>query len=233
MARCQWCTAPLPPNHAVCRYCGKRNDVDLRGVHEFTVVEPDAVRICPLCEIPMKTLDLKLGETFLIERCEKCLSLFFDPNEVETLLEKSADAVFQIDHQRLGKIAGERCSDNKKIRYFKCPVCRTIMNRIHFGARSGVIVDQCVEHGMWLEAGELRRLLEWKRAGGQILDARRKEEREKERREQEMKRAREALKAGADPNAFFDRPDDGPFAPLPDPTETVQSFVRAVIRLFR
>jgi Zn-finger nucleic acid-binding protein len=44
------------------------------------------------------------------------------------------------------------------------------MNRINFGRRSGVITDQCFGHGVWLDAGELKRLVEWKNSGGKIVD---------------------------------------------------------------
>lgn len=234
MARCQWCTAPLPAGRSVCRYCGKRSDIDLRGVHEFTVATPESARICPACEIPMQTLDLNLGGMFLIERCEKCLSLFFDPNEIETVLEKSTSEVFQIDRTRLGELDGVRGREFKKYRYFKCPVCRTAMNRVNFGARSGVVVDQCHAHGMWLESGELRRLLEWKQAGGQILDRRRNDERREEARKEERRRARETPRPdGESGGGLFDQPVGGPLAALPDLADSVNQFVGLVLKLFR
>lgn len=180
----------------------------------------------------MQTIDLRLGGKFLIERCATCLSLFFDPNEVETVLEKSASEVFQIDRKRLGEMDGVRGGGHAPLRYFKCPVCRTPMNRVNFGARSGVIVDHCHAHGMWLEGGELRRLLEWKQAGGQILESRRKEEREEERRKQEIRRAREAPPPGPDSGGFLDRSGGGPFTPY-DAAEAVQTFVNVVLKLFR
>ena len=229
MARCQWCTAPLPPGGALCRYCGKRNDVDLQGVHEFTVAEPASPRICPSCGIPMQTLDLKLGGTFYIERCERCLSLFFDPNEAETLLEKSASAVFQIDRLRLDEITRGRREPQARTRYYSCPVCRTAMNRVSFGARSGVVVDQCPRHGMWLEGGELRRLLEWRKAGGQILDQRRKAEILEEELKLERRRAREGSPARAAGGGLAG---DAPFATPAGPADAVTAFVRTVLRLF-
>jgi Zn-finger nucleic acid-binding protein len=240
MARCQWCTAPLPPRSSVCRYCGRRSDVDLRGVHEFTVAVPASPRVCPACEIPMQTVDLHLGGTFYIERCEKCLSLFFDPNEVETVLEKSAAEAWEIDHGRLDEaVRGAAGAPRERIRYYKCPVCRTAMNRVNFGARSGVIVDRCPAHGVWLEAGELRSLLEWRRAGGQVLDRRRREERLREEREREARRVRDAAAAvaasGPDRGPAFDLAADGlgSAVGLTDAVEAVASVVRAVTRLFR
>jgi Zn-finger nucleic acid-binding protein len=230
MARCQWCTAPLSPGGAPCRYCGRRNDVDLRGVHEFTVAAPDSPRTCPACGIPMQTLDLALGGAFLIERCERCLSLFFDPNEVETLLEKSTAAVFQIDHARLDEATRGRGGASSAVRYYPCPACGTAMNRVNFGARSGVIVDQCPRHGMWLEGGELRRLLEWRKAGGQVLDRRRKSERLAEEQKVERRRADAEARTrseGADAGAGL------PAVLLPgSQSAAVATFVRAVLRLF-
>ncbi len=43
------------------------------------------------------------------------------------------------------------------------------MTRINFGTKSGVIIDQCSAHGVWLDGGELRRLLTWRKAGGELL----------------------------------------------------------------
>ena len=39
----------------------------------------------------------------------------------------------------------------------KCPVCGTGM-RIHEYANSGVAIDECGEHGTWLDSGELERI---------------------------------------------------------------------------
>jgi len=62
------------------------------------------------------------------------------------------------------------------------------MNRVSFGTKSGVVVDRCKEHGIWLNGGELRHLFEWKKAGGKLLHEQREEEKkEMERKEQEIR----------------------------------------------
>jgi len=63
------------------------------------------------------------------------------------------------------------------------------MNRINFGHRSGVIVDQCRPHGLWLDSGELKHLLDWKKAGGQLLHEEIRDRREKERQRAERSSA--------------------------------------------
>lgn len=184
MANCSNCSAPLPPDSLICEYCGSRNDVDLRGVHHYTTHECDTKRTCPRCDIPLGTIDLNIEGRFLIERCDRCLGLFFDPNELETLLDATVEKVFLIDRRRLDAITGNARPEGEAIRYLKCPVCARLMNRVNFGARSGVIVDRCRDHGVWLDGGELRRLLEWAKAGGRLLDLEKREQRLKEQAEE-------------------------------------------------
>ena len=43
------------------------------------------------------------------------------------------------------------------------------MNSQNLGRRSGVLVDLCRVHGIWLDGGELRKVCEWWRAGGEHL----------------------------------------------------------------
>lgn len=185
MANCSNCSAPLPPHSIVCEYCGSRNDVDLRGVHRYTTHETESRRACPRCGIPLRTIDLRIGGKFLMERCDQCLGLFFDPGELEALLDATVEKVFVIDRQRLDAITDAARPGGEPIRYLKCPVCSKLMNRVNFGAKSGVIVDRCRDHGVWLDGGELRRLLEWVKAGGRLLDGERREQRLKEREEQD------------------------------------------------
>ncbi len=141
-------------------------------------------RVCPHCDKALQTIDLQLREDFFIERCASCYGLFFDPGEIETLLESSVSNVFEINTQLLRNINKERYSKDQKVKYIKCPVCRNFMRRVNFGYRSGVIVDRCKKHGVWLDNGEIVHLLEWKKAGGQMLHERQL------RREREPTRSR-------------------------------------------
>lgn len=187
MANCCNCSAPLPPNTIKCEYCGSRNDIDLVGINFYTTHELDAARICPRCNIPLQTINLKTGDKFLIERCDACLGLFFDPGELEALLEASVTNVFAVNQTQLESINNSLRSGDYSVTYVKCPVCSQMMNRVNFGAKSGVIVDRCKDHGVWLDGGELRHLMEWMKAGGKLLDQQRREEQKKEQVAQERK----------------------------------------------
>lgn len=194
MANCMNCGAPLPAGSGICQYCHTRNDIDLRGIHKYTMEEPESARTCPRCNIPLQTLDLKFPGKFLIEKCSECYGLFFDPGELEALLEKSVANVFDINYKQIENIKSQRRHGDYPVKYIKCPVCRKLMNRINFGSDSGVIVDKCKDDGVWLDGGELKQLMEWMKAGGQLLHHKKKMEQEKLELEQEKRKIREKAK---------------------------------------
>ena len=191
MARCLNCSAPLPDNSPVCTYCGTHNDVDFNAVSAFTVAKPQAERTCPICAVPLQTIDIATGQHYYIERCQRCFGLFFDPGELDALLATTVTNVFTIDTQRLNEImnSGPPCEDI--VTYKKCPVCSKLMNRVNFGARSGVVVDTCKDHGIWLDGGELRRLMEWRKAGGQLYHEQVEQDKEKQDQEREKRQAQQ------------------------------------------
>lgn len=107
------------------------------------------------------------------------MGIFFDPGELEALLEKSVSNVFEINHRHLESINRKLYNRTTRVQYIKCPVCNEFMRRTNFGSRSGVIVDKCRDHGVWLDGGELKRLMNWKKAGGELLHEKLKAEKEK------------------------------------------------------
>lgn len=79
------------------------------------------------------------------------------------------------------------------VRYVPCPDCGKVMNRVNFAKTSGVILDACKGHGVWCDVDELRRVVEFVRAGG--LDVSRRREAEQlvlERKRLEFVRAMDA-----------------------------------------
>ena len=54
------------------------------------------------------------------------------------------------------------------ISYVPCPDCEHLMNRSNFARSSGVIIDLCKQHGVWFDAEELPRILEFIDKGGLI-----------------------------------------------------------------
>lgn len=233
MANCTNCSAPLPQGSIKCNYCGSRNDTDLKGVHYFTTHELESERICPRCNIQLRTIDLNINGKFLIERCDECLGLFFDPNELEALLEATVANVFTINKSQLQAVRESRTAGEQGAFYIKCPVCSSIMNRVNFGTNSGVIIDRCKQHGVWLDGGELKNLFEWMKAGGKLLQLEREEEKRKtEIRELEQEKRR--LESTRSSSGMF--PDDSGYGlfggPLKNSDPDLFDIVTSAIRFF-
>jgi len=165
MPKCTSCSAPLPPSGIICKYCGTRNDIDLLDKNRSINLRPDLHRVCPVCKTQLKTINIGEKLPLYIERCDSCYGVFFDINELEEMIDFSVKGSQNVDLIKLFQI-----TENPRyidiITYRKCPVCTKTMNRKNFMGQSGVITDICAEHGIWLDSGELRQIMEWVKTGG-------------------------------------------------------------------
>jgi Zn-finger nucleic acid-binding protein len=117
---------------------------------------------------------------------------------LEALLETTVSNVFTINRSQLDTINTAMRSNDYGVSYIKCPICSKLMNRVNFGTKSGVIVDRCKEHGVWLDGGELRHLFEWMKAGGKLLQQERQEQLKKiEEQEQERERRKKQTRSAS------------------------------------
>lgn len=190
--KCSCCGASLLGGRSRCAYCGVTADIDLMGKHYYTTETPEIPRPCPSCGQLMKTVNVGLEQSpFLIERCEKCLGLFFDPGELDSIIEHQIRAVFTVDRLALAGLANTRPED--EVKYRKCPICSKLMNRTNFGGISGVITDQCRNHGLFLDAGELHHILQWTRSGGSIAAA---QERQMQKQTSPQKQFQKSISPG-------------------------------------
>lgn len=181
MARCTSCSAPLPANSPLCEYCGTRNDLDFIELDRYALSRKTSTRMCPLCQKAMQSISLTPDGSFAVERCEQCFGLFFDPGEIQAFLERAVSPAYAVNLKQIYNINRERTRTVKRAAYIKCPQCGQYMNRVNFGFMSGVVMDRCREHGVWLDNGELVQLMEWKKAGGALVDERRKQQKETEK----------------------------------------------------
>ncbi|MDR1760475.1 MAG: zf-TFIIB domain-containing protein [Fibrobacter sp.] len=185
--RCEHCGANLKHAIPVCEYCGTHNDIDLSGRHYYTTHASGQARTCPECKEPMSVIDVGVaGKPFFLDRCDRCLGLFFDAGELDTLLSESIQGINTLNHVRLGELKKSPPAEREKITYRPCPVCGKLMNRQNYGGTSGVIADSCRDHGVYLDAGELYRLFHWRRAGGHLQELPKEEERKKKKKKEPM-----------------------------------------------
>jgi len=149
-----------------CPSCGVRPEIDLRQIH-FRDLGFNPALACPECGSVLTVLEIDTTPRAHIERCGSCQGLFFNPGELEAALDAQSNPLVWLDRPQLNQIADDFDAPRTVV-YRPCPVCREMMGHQNFAGRSGVILDRCGSHGVWLKGSELRRLSEWWRSGGRI-----------------------------------------------------------------
>jgi Zn-finger nucleic acid-binding protein len=105
----------------------------------------------------------QLGALGTLECCRSCGGLWANAAALGELLEAAAGGVLGFEPREVDLLwEGEQTPARPS--YLRCPQCAEMMvRRAHTGAK--VVLDVCTAHGLWLDRGELPRLLEQQRAG--------------------------------------------------------------------
>ena len=196
---CPMCGAPASPDSTACAHCGARLakvacpscfGMIFDGAKfcphcgakvERTEVDANAHRPCPRCKVDLE--DVMLGQTHLLE-CPKCEGIWVGGDTLQQVCndrEKQAAVLGMATH-----LPPPGQGDFEQFHYVPCPVCHQLMNRVNFANCSHVIVDVCKAHGTWFDRDELRKVIEFIRAGGM--------EKSREREIAELERQRSLLK---------------------------------------
>ena len=165
---CEQCGRTGVPTRAVCMYCGGR--LIEQEKREITIR-------CPVCNINMDKGD-QAGIT--LDNCSSCGGTWYDRSELEQLLRKSKDDLEKVEEQpaskdpeepspslgfsrqerdaffrsgRTGNVSRRAVRQSKSV-YRKCPHCQSMMNRVNYLQKTGVVVDVCRQHGIFLDEGE-------------------------------------------------------------------------------
>ncbi|MCG8424977.1 MAG: zf-TFIIB domain-containing protein [Proteobacteria bacterium] len=109
-------------------------------------------RECPRCGEPLASDHIgKLS----VERCLRCFGVWVSASEFNTLLVES-------DRQRhVLERETRHMSETHEETALLCPACSGELLHQNFGRISQVMVDTCRKHGIWFDAGELRRAIEF------------------------------------------------------------------------
>lgn len=201
---CPQCGAGAPANATVCPFCSvKLATIACPGCfgmvflgshhcqHCGAKVQEPRRREGPAWKCPRGCGNLRamtLGHTNFDE-CPTCAGLWLETPVFEQLAAKQEQqAAFVLTPIARSSTAGTPSTET--VRYAPCPECRKLMNRRNFAKSSGVIIDLCADHGVWFDADELRRVIQFIQAGG--LDAARARESMylEEQRRAELFRAR-------------------------------------------
>lgn len=159
---------------------------------------------CPRCECAL--IEVIVG-AFAMEQCPSCAGLWMPVQSFDELVEHA-------EHRAAasGLRVARGAPGDEQVLYPKCPFCAEPMSRVNYARSSGVLINVCRSHGIWLDTNELHEIMQFIRSGGldrarekevrRLKDERSRAERARTRLHEERLREDSAL---------------GPFAPVLGP----------------
>ena len=167
---CPECLARISNQSRYCHHCAT-------PILVVGKVGEKTSKACPRCrqKSVLSTRKVKSSQLNVLE-CTLCAGIWLD-TETFLALERQvielASSGISKEHE---KVVGNlpRTHDGDQNLYRKCPTCDVIMHRRNYGPGSGVVIDQCKDHGFWFDQQELNVILRWIRTGGLLASSKRR-----------------------------------------------------------
>jgi Zn-finger nucleic acid-binding protein len=147
---CPKCMGMMFAGTQFCPHCGVRVTAIQEG--------KETKLACPRCHADL--VDVMVAGTPLDE-CNRCGGLWVDVSNFEHIC-STAEA----QEAATGLHLPPPVALDAHAIYLKCPKCANIMNRMNYASRSGIIINVCTPHGIWLDRDEIRQIIQFIRAGG-------------------------------------------------------------------
>jgi Zn-finger nucleic acid-binding protein len=148
LIKCPQCGKDVNPKSAICPFCGGRLG------DEKSFENP----MCPRCRI---SLECKSEHDIDIYSCPQCNGLWLDPGEFDVLTTEST-----VYREEQLKEEYSRPPLPEKIEYLPCARCGKLMVSKNYAHISGLIIEECGRHGIWLDNGELEKIRQFILDGG-------------------------------------------------------------------
>ncbi|MBD3345672.1 MAG: hypothetical protein GF401_11480 [Chitinivibrionales bacterium] len=149
VGECRSCGRKFNKLMRLCPYCGTFNPM------EATYKEP----FCPACAVKLEN---KIYRDTDLLVCPLCAGMWIDTFEFQVLTSErevfsDSNIPFSFDKKPF---------DPTPQSYVKCVRCRRLMVQSNFKNVSGILLSQCRDHGVWLNAGALTQIRTFIANGG-------------------------------------------------------------------
>jgi Zn-finger nucleic acid-binding protein len=191
IVRCGSCGAGVQDSTETCQYCGSEIVREL-GKHSLICPEclarcADGSRFCTACGVGFRPEQVRIEGHELpcpacstlmparqiggvgVNECLSCHGLWAPGESFDLLVGRAIDARQQASPAELHSLTPRVTGSNparQGVQYRNCPECDGYMARRNYRKKSGVIIDTCSEHGVWLDADELEQIAGFILRGG-------------------------------------------------------------------
>jgi len=159
---CRKCQAEAPS--VPCRRCHAQvfapRDVCICGepCTAWALAEPGDLA-CPRCHGRLAWATVDEGAV-RVEQCARCLGCFARTQDFSELVDREV-AQEPVDLSAfIPPPDASALPRQDLLAETLCPHCSVAMERVRFAQKAAIVIDVCPKHGVWLDAGELPRLLE-------------------------------------------------------------------------
>ncbi|MBI3820838.1 MAG: zf-TFIIB domain-containing protein [Planctomycetes bacterium] len=151
-ALCPKCFAWISSNANYCMECGTTID----SVRPVAIDEDSS---CPRCKC--KLFGRAVGNYSFTE-CVACAGIWLAAGLLERICDE-AETTSTMTDWLATRPAPLMDHPSGAVVYLPCLECHDLMERHNFGGGSGVIYDICKGHGVWLDHGELEKIVKYAR----------------------------------------------------------------------
>lgn len=115
---------------------------------------------CLICNAELTHVN---HEGVTVDSCPSGHGLWLDQGELQKIAHdevnerQDEERHAALEHARgssLVELVTELSTDGQR----QCPVCQRAMDKLQYDGYSGITIDSCSEHGVWLDDGELERV---------------------------------------------------------------------------
>jgi Zn-finger nucleic acid-binding protein len=107
-----------------------------------------ATYACPRCMTPLLALGIAPSAT--IHACPSCHGILVGARAWCTLVARP-----ELAPAIAAKLPARAAPSSELVPMLRCPACAREMERGRFGNSSNIVIDVCLSHGIWLDAGEV------------------------------------------------------------------------------
>jgi len=192
---CPSCLGLMFLGSKFCDHCGRK-------ARSVEVMTDQIVGDCPRCKRPLDSIRI---EGTAVRECMGCGGFWTSVETFESLCSDKEQQSAVLNFITTQTFESRPIS---AIIYVPCPDCKQLMNRSNFARSSGVIIDLCKEHGVWFDADELQKIIDFIDKGG-LAKSREKqkialEEARSRLRDEQRKLTLMERRAGSRSTGFFE-----------------------------
>lgn len=109
---------------------------------------------CPRCQTPLQ--EAKLEES-TVHPCPNCEGTWYPEEALSSVTDRSLSELSGSVLQP--SLVGDKLETVDLEKPISCPVCAAPMMRYRYTMTCDVVLDECLDHGIWLDDGELGSLM--------------------------------------------------------------------------